>query len=71
MLRLLQSLTCNVSFIQIGEWQLLGLLTFLDPPRHDTKVKIQPVAFPFHSAFPVLLLVLLLFSPSYSHDSDI
>ena len=20
------------------EWQLLGLLTFLDPPRHDTKV---------------------------------
>lgn len=21
-----------------GEWQLLGLLTFLDPPRHDTKV---------------------------------
>lgn len=21
-----------------GDWCLLGLLTFLDPPRHDTKV---------------------------------
>lgn len=24
-----------------GEWQLLGLLTFLDPPRHDTKETIH------------------------------
>ena len=32
----------NFSFIiHIGEWQLLGLLTFLDPPRHDTKVNNQ------------------------------
>eukprot|EP00596_Hydrurales_sp_CCMP1899_P000338 CAMPEP_0119040160 /NCGR_PEP_ID=MMETSP1177-20130426/10002_1 /TAXON_ID=2985 /ORGANISM="Ochromonas sp, Strain CCMP1899" /LENGTH=917 /DNA_ID=CAMNT_0007004925 /DNA_START=408 /DNA_END=3161 /DNA_ORIENTATION=- len=24
-----------------GEWELLGLLTFLDPPRHDTKETIR------------------------------
>ena len=22
---------------ETGEWKMLGLLTFLDPPRHDTK----------------------------------
>jgi H+-transporting ATPase len=27
---------------QEGKWHLLGLLTFLDPPRHDTKVPAAP-----------------------------
>jgi P-type E1-E2 ATPase len=24
-----------------GKWQMLGILTFLDPPRHDTKETIE------------------------------